>query len=143
MASDVGAEAVELTRALIALDTSNPPGNETPAAELLECARLECGADGAELGVRQGRDPMAAETEAVCGPTEAASFCRFCDWLQRLYDAEMARFIERNFDSPLDLVRPVRPARCSQTVKVPHSAGGAATSGAQGDSRRVPSAGPC
>jgi hypothetical protein len=26
---------VELTRALIRLDTSNPPGAETPAAELL------------------------------------------------------------------------------------------------------------
>jgi acetylornithine deacetylase/succinyl-diaminopimelate desuccinylase-like protein len=28
-------EVVELTRALIRIDTSNPPGNETPAAELL------------------------------------------------------------------------------------------------------------
>ena len=28
-------EVVDLAQALIRLDTSNPPGNETPAAELL------------------------------------------------------------------------------------------------------------
>ena len=32
---DLRDEVVELARALIRLDTSNPPGNETPAAELL------------------------------------------------------------------------------------------------------------
>ena len=31
-------------------------------------------------------------------------------WLTELYGAEMAQFIERNFDSPLDLVRPLPPA---------------------------------
>ncbi len=39
-------EVVELARALIRLDTSNPPGNETPAARLiaeyLEAAGVEC-----------------------------------------------------------------------------------------------------
>lgn len=69
-----------------------------------------CFADGSELRVRHGRDAMAAEIEAVCGAREAASFRRFCDWLQRLYDVEMAGFIERNYGSPLDLLRPVRPA---------------------------------
>jgi phytoene desaturase len=46
----------------------------------------------------------------VCGPGEAAAFHRFADWLTALYDAEMPRYIERNYDSPLDLVRPLPPA---------------------------------
>jgi acetylornithine deacetylase/succinyl-diaminopimelate desuccinylase-like protein len=57
-ASEVGAEAVELARALVALDTSNPPGNETPAAELLaehlSAAGAECeliGPDPARLNL--------------------------------------------------------------------------------------------
>ena len=35
LATDLDDEVVELARALIRVDTSNPPGNETPAAELL------------------------------------------------------------------------------------------------------------
>lgn len=67
-------------------------------------------ADGSELRVRHGRDAMTEEIRTVCGPDEAASFGRFCDWLTRLYDLEMPNFIERNFDSPLDLARPPGPA---------------------------------
>ncbi len=67
-------------------------------------------ADGSELRVRHGRAPMTEEIRSVCGPDEAASFERFCDWLGRLYDLEMPNFIERNFDSPLDLARPLGPA---------------------------------
>src|SRR4051812_13020899 len=66
-------------------------------------------ADGTELRVRHGRDAMTEEIRQVCGPTEAASFGRFCDWLTRLYQLEMPGFIERNFDTPLDLARPLRP----------------------------------
>jgi acetylornithine deacetylase/succinyl-diaminopimelate desuccinylase-like protein len=51
-------EVLDLTRALIRLDTSNPPGNETPAAELLadylEAAGVECeliGPDPARLNL--------------------------------------------------------------------------------------------
>ncbi len=69
-----------------------------------------CFADGSELRVRHGREAMTEEIRSVCGPGAAANFGRFCDWLQRLYDLEMPRFIERNFDSPLDLARPLRPA---------------------------------
>lgn len=69
-----------------------------------------CYADGSELRVRHGREAMAAEVRAVCGPAEAESFLRFCDWLEGLYRLEMPHFIERNYDSPLDLVRPLRPA---------------------------------
>ena len=39
---------------------------------------------------------------------DAAAFGRFCDWLADLYRAEMASFIDANFDSPLDLVKPWR-----------------------------------
>ena len=33
----------------------------------------------------------------------------FCDWLTELYELEMPHFIDRNYDSPLDLARPLRP----------------------------------
>ncbi|MDQ1395686.1 MAG: phytoene desaturase [Acidimicrobiaceae bacterium] len=67
-------------------------------------------ADGTELRVRHGREAMTAEISDVCGPREAAAFGRFCDWLGRLYRLELPNFIDRNFDSPLDLARPLRPA---------------------------------
>ena len=67
-------------------------------------------ADGSELRVRHGREAMAAEIAEVCGPREAASFHRFCDWLEGLYHTEMPNFIDRNFDSPLDLAWPLGPA---------------------------------
>jgi phytoene desaturase len=66
-------------------------------------------ADGSQLRVRHGRDAMAAEIREVCGATEAAAFHRFCDWLTQLHDVEMPNFIDRNFDSPLDLMRPLLP----------------------------------
>jgi len=69
-----------------------------------------CFADGTELRVRQGREAMTEEVRLVCGPREAEAFGRFADWLTRLYELEMPRFIERSFDSPLDLARPLRPA---------------------------------
>lgn len=69
-----------------------------------------CFADGSELRVRHGRDAMRAEISSICGPREASAFDAFCDWLQRLYDVEMPSFIDRNYDSPLDLLRPMRPA---------------------------------
>jgi phytoene desaturase len=67
-------------------------------------------ADGSVLHVRRGREAMAAEIAAVCGPGEAAAFHRFADWLGELYALEMPTFIDRNFDSPLDLARPLGPA---------------------------------
>ncbi len=69
-----------------------------------------CFADGSELRVRHGREAMTEEIRQVCGPGEAAAFDGFCDWLGRLYRTEMPHFIERNYDSPLDLVRPLGPA---------------------------------
>lgn len=69
-----------------------------------------CFADGSQLRVRHGRDAMESEIREVCGAADAAAFGPFCDWLTRLYHLEMPNFIERNFDSKLDLVRPLRPA---------------------------------
>lgn len=59
--------------------------------------------------VRRGREAMTEEIRAVCGPKEAASFGPFCDWLERLYRLEMPAFIDRNYDSWLDIARPLSP----------------------------------
>jgi phytoene desaturase len=66
-------------------------------------------ADGSELRVRHGRDAMTEEIRSVCGPTEAAAFGRFADWVTGLYELEMPSFIDRNLDSPLDLAWPPGP----------------------------------
>ncbi len=68
-----------------------------------------CYADGSTLRVWHGRERMADEIRAVCGPAEAAAFHRFVDWLTELYRLEMPHFIDTNFDSPLDLARPLTP----------------------------------
>jgi phytoene desaturase len=53
---------------------------------------------------------MADEIRTVSGPADAAAFERFCTWLTELYRIEMRGFVDRNYDSPLDLVRPLGPA---------------------------------
>lgn len=69
-----------------------------------------CFADDLPIAVRHGRPAMTEEIRTSCGPTEAAAFGRFCDWLEKLYRLEQPNFIERNFNGPLDLVRPLGPA---------------------------------
>ena len=66
------------------------------------------GGDG--LSVRAGREEMAEEIRVHCGARDAAAFGNFCSWLRRLYETEWPNFIDRNFDRPLDLVRPLGPA---------------------------------
>ena len=61
-------------------------------------------ADGSEIQVRAGHEAMHDEIRATCGPADAAAFDDFVDWLRDLYELEMPHFIDRNFDSPLDLV---------------------------------------
>ncbi|MEO7397787.1 MAG: phytoene desaturase family protein [Ilumatobacteraceae bacterium] len=68
-----------------------------------------CFDDGSQLHVRHGRQPMADEIASLCGPDQAAAFHRFCDWLTELYHLEMPNFIDRNFDSPMSLMRPIGP----------------------------------
>jgi phytoene desaturase len=62
--------------------------------------------DGSHLDVLPGVDAMAAEVERVCGPAEAAGYRRYVDFVSQLYRYEMADFIDRNIDSPLDLLTP-------------------------------------
>ena len=69
-----------------------------------------CFADGSTLHLRQGRGAMTEEIREVCGPREADQFGRFCDWLHELYELEMPNFIDRNYESPLSLLRPIVPA---------------------------------
>lgn len=67
-------------------------------------------ADGEDLRVRSGRQAMTEEIRAHCSAADADAFGRFCDWLGELYRLEQPNFIERNFDSPLDLAWPLGPA---------------------------------
>jgi phytoene desaturase len=62
--------------------------------------------DGSHLDVRADPDAMAAEVERVCGPAEAAGYRRYVEFVSRLYRYEMADFIDRNIDSPFDLLTP-------------------------------------
>lgn len=87
----------------------------TEMSQHLSLSRVEpmyraCFADGSTLHVRQGRNAMAEEIRHVCGGREADQFGRFCDWLQELYELELPNFIDRNYDSPLSLARPLVPA---------------------------------
>jgi phytoene desaturase len=67
--------------------------------------------DGSRLYVRGSVEAMRDEVAAVCGRAEADRFVAFAGHLRRLYDAEYDHFIDANFDSVLDLVRPVAMAR--------------------------------
>ncbi|RCV49804.1 phytoene desaturase family protein [Marinitenerispora sediminis] len=63
-------------------------------------------ADGTALDVHTGAEAMAVEVARVAGPREAAGYLRLRGWLRRMYDLQMRRFIDANFDSPLDLLTP-------------------------------------
>ena len=62
--------------------------------------------DGSVLDVKADVHEMAAEVEQVCGPDEAAGYLRYVDFVSKLYRYEMKDFIDRNIDSPFDLVTP-------------------------------------
>ncbi len=66
--------------------------------------------DGSQLRIWHDRERMAGEIRDLAGPSEADGFHQFCDWLEQLYRLEMGDFIDRNFDSPLDLAWPLTPA---------------------------------
>jgi phytoene desaturase len=67
-------------------------------------------ADGSALRVRSGVEPMREEIRTTIGNREADAFVRFANWLRALYAVEMPNFIDRNYDSALDLARPMGPA---------------------------------
>jgi len=69
-------------------------------------------ADGSQILVRADRDDQLAELRRSVSDRDAEAFAGFADWVERLYDVEMPNFIERNFDSVLDLVnRPIAAAK--------------------------------
>ncbi|MEU7057971.1 phytoene desaturase family protein [Streptomyces sp. NPDC046197] len=63
-------------------------------------------ADGSVLDVHTAAEAMEAEIERFAGPAEAAGYRRLRHWLERLHRAQMRRFIDANFDSPLALLTP-------------------------------------
>jgi phytoene desaturase len=62
--------------------------------------------DGSTLFVRHGREAMTQEIREFSNAKNAEAFGQFCDWLEKLYRAEMGSFIDANFNIPLDLVKP-------------------------------------
>lgn len=61
-------------------------------------------ADGSNLDVHSDPEAMIAEITRVCGPDEARNYVRLRRWLADIFDAEFTRFMDADFDSPLDLV---------------------------------------
>ncbi len=61
-------------------------------------------ADGSTIDVRADLDAMVDEIRGACGPKDADGYRRFVNHLGALYRVEMPHFIERNLDSPLQLV---------------------------------------
>ncbi|MEV7000803.1 phytoene desaturase [Streptomyces sp. NPDC093982] len=70
----------------------------------LHPAYRACFADGTSLDVHTDGAAMEAEVRRFAGPAEAAGYRDLRDWLERLYQAQMRRFIDANFDSPLQLL---------------------------------------
>jgi phytoene desaturase len=60
--------------------------------------------DGSTLDVIADTTRMAGEIARVCGAAEADRYLRFVDHLRRLWRLERRDFIERNLDSPRDLL---------------------------------------
>jgi phytoene desaturase len=63
-------------------------------------------ADGSHLDVHADPDAFAAEVERLCGPAEALALRRYLAGLAELYRLQLTTFIDRNLDSPLDLLGP-------------------------------------
>nr|ANY57924.1 phytoene dehydrogenase [uncultured bacterium] len=63
-------------------------------------------ADGSHLDVHADVDAFAAEVEALAGPAEAAALRRYLADLAELYRLQLRTFIDRNLDTPLDLLGP-------------------------------------
>jgi phytoene desaturase len=63
-------------------------------------------ADGSHLDVHADPEAFAAEVAALCGPAEADALRRYLADLTELYRLQLGTFIDRNLDSPLDLLGP-------------------------------------
>ena len=60
--------------------------------------------DGSQLDVHSDVDAMAEEIRTVISPQEADGYRRYVDFVSQLYRYEMRDFIDRNIDSPVDLL---------------------------------------
>jgi phytoene desaturase len=60
--------------------------------------------DGSTLDVRTDTIAMAAEISRVCGPREADGYLRFVEFARKLWRLERDNFIDRNLDTPIDLL---------------------------------------
>ncbi|WP_328730835.1 phytoene desaturase family protein [Streptomyces caniferus] len=63
-------------------------------------------ADGSELDVHTDAQAMEAEVERFAGAGAADGYRGLRHWLQQLYAVQRHRFIDANFDSPLQLLHP-------------------------------------
>lgn len=63
-------------------------------------------ADGSSLDVHTAPSAMEAEIERFAGSRDVMGYRRLRTWLERLYQLQMRRFIDTNFDSPLELLTP-------------------------------------
>jgi phytoene desaturase len=61
-------------------------------------------ADGSTIDVRADVGDTADEIATRCGAKDAQGWLRYVEFLRALYRIEMPHFIERNLDSPLQLV---------------------------------------
>ena len=63
-------------------------------------------ADGSQLDVHANTGEMEAEIAKHISSEEAAGYRRYVDFVTKLYKYEMNDFIDRNIDSPLNLLTP-------------------------------------
>ena len=63
-------------------------------------------ADGSQLDVHSDTNEMEAEIAKHISSAEAAGYRRYVDFVTKLYKYEMNDFIDRNIDSPLNLLTP-------------------------------------
>jgi phytoene desaturase len=61
-------------------------------------------ADGSTIDVRADVEDMCDEIGRTCGARDAAGYREFVAYLRRLYALELPNFIDRNLDSPLQLL---------------------------------------
>ncbi len=61
------------------------------------------------ISVLANHDQMVDEIRSISGQKDADAFIRFSKFLKDLYDSEFNQFIDRNFDSLFDFLKPIAP----------------------------------
>ena len=61
-------------------------------------------ADGSALSVASDAEEMAERIRVFSGPSDAHGYRRYVEFVTKLYHLQIRDFIDRNFDSPADLV---------------------------------------